>query len=587
MADNIIKAMSEVNLENPYTTLADEQTEGNQKRGRFALQAPPTKFFESNGTKPYQNELAIDDEGFVGFYNKIDDTRTVFVSRERQLADQLISVVNTGILDKIVGMNNNLEFYYAYRNNANVYPNNSISFPSAYKYFSLHVEQGGASILNATLDNPVVNASNGKLELVAIDPDDPNSFRKLPNFSVTGTTGLENGSICIIRFYETNDSTSDPIISEKNIQIRVATGSTGAASELIPVALRITNTSVGTIKMRSDGTYVFTVKNGDDLTRVKFYGVVYYSIPGSTTAEYYYRNFEYDGQILDGNTITVKYTEPGSEIMLQASVACKIVANPILTKIQMIAWTDSLEANTFQGKYRVYGSYGTSGLFDITSDVDVSVDNIPGGVLSFTPAEGIFEMNWRADIGLTFADLTLSSATYTLPSTQVSDFHLHIPTNEQIVGKDIYSIFIKNQLEDGEGNWTDYLKISKNSVSNGQFVLTMRFGGVDGLGSDTQSQKSNLGKILWGVGGDHVAEGQTIKIGIQEIGLSDTTTYTTGEIVIGDGTVSYAAGTITSTITVGSTTEFDTLANSKRVAVKFFVGDAYNSIYSTKVEITT
>lgn len=586
MADNIIKAMSDVNLENPYSTMAEEQAEANQKRGRFALQAPPTKFFESNDAKPYQNEIAIDEDGYVGFYNKIDDSRTEFVSRERQLADQLISVVNTGILDKIVGINNNLEFYYAYRNNANVYPNNSISFPNVYKFFSLHVEQNGASILNATINNVSENARNGKLPLTAIDPNDANSYRKLPNFSVTGTTGLDNGSICIIRFYESNSTTSDPIISEKNIQIRIATGSTGAPSELIPVAIRITNTSVGTIKMRSDGSYVFTVRNSDDLTRVKFYGVVYYSIPGSTTAEYYYRDFEYDGQIQDGSTITVKYTEPGSDIMLQSSVVCKIVENPVLTKIQMIAWTDSLETNAFQGKYRVYGSYGTSGLFDITSDVDVEVNNIPGGVLSFTPADGIFDMNWRADIGLTFAELTLSSATYTLPNTQVSDFQLHIPTNDQVVAKDIYSIFIKNQMEDGEGNWTDYLKISKNNVSNGQFILKMRFGGVDGLGADTQSQKSNLGKILWGVGGDHVAEGQTIKVGIQEIGLTDSTTYTTNGIVIGDGTVSYADGTITSTIAVGSTTEFDTLANSKRVAVKFFVGDAYNSIYSTKVEIT-
>lgn len=491
---------NQTNLGHPYSTYADEQARAKQYAGRFVHQIPSTDVFtlpvDGKTFKPFESEVAVDSDGFMGFIHWESDTAFKFVSRTREIYEQMKSLIGSGILDKLVGVNNNLEFYYAYKNVNNFYPNASLSFPYSYNYFSVHPDATSDSVLTATVSDTPERASNGKLPLTKLDVNSDVSFMKLPNFTTQTDTGFGNGKLFIIRFYTQNTGGDDPVIAEKLFQVRsVSNLPASGTTSLIPIALKITNSSVGSLRFANNGEYVLVVNQSDDLTKLKFYGVVYYGInAAASTVEYYYRNLEIeDGDvIIDGSKIRVKCVTDG--VTLSANVTVRVIPNTSIDHVAIVSWLDSKsgEGASYQttGYCRVFGSTGAGNLMDITDTVTIS----DGSGVAFTAEDGKIKFNytWSSVLDNQFFQLTFASDTYDINVSEASKFHLHFPTVNQITNVDKYSAYTKSVLaaaSAGGDTFTDYctVQITNGGATPTVSGLTFRLNGS--TATDTDSYK--------------------------------------------------------------------------------------------------
>lgn len=488
------------NLGHPYSTYADEQAKAKQYAGRFVHQIPSTDVFTSpvdgKTFKPFESEVAVDNDGFLGFIHWENDSEFKFVSRTKEIYEQMKSLIGSGILDKLIGVNNNLEFYYAYKNANNFYPNPSLAFPYSYNYFSVHADATSDSVLTTTISNSPEQASNGKLPLVKLDVNSDVSFMKLPNFITQTDAGFGNGKLFIVRFYTQNTGADDPVIAEKLFQVRsISNLPTSGTTSQTPISMKITNSSVGTLRLSNTGDYVLVVNQSDDLTKLKFYGVVYYGVNvAASTVEYYYRNLEIDDSsiVADGSTIKVKCVTEG--VTLTANVLVKVVPNTSIDHVAIVSWLDSKsgDGTSYQttGYCRVFGSTGAGNLMDITDTITIT----DGSGVAFTnDKEKIrFNYTWSSVLDNQFFQLAFSSDTYDINVTEASKFHLHFPTVNQITNVEKHSAYTKSVLaaaSAGGDTYTDYctVRITNGGATPTVTGVTFRLNGT--TASDAESYK--------------------------------------------------------------------------------------------------
>lgn len=580
------------NLENPYSTNAEEQTAVKEYRGRFVHQIPTTDFFnDGTNNTPYQNEVSVDGDGFLGFWNVDEQGNKTFVSKSKLILDQVKNIVNTGILDKVVGINNNLEFYHAYRAGSNVFPNSSLRFPNSYAFFSVHAAGVDTSILRNTITNPPVQATaNGLLPTTVVDQSDPNSFRYLPDFVVLNDGALSNGTMVTVKFYR--NETDNVVIAQKEMEIRVSSTVSTQASTALPLYLRITGTNAGTIKMKANGDYDLVIPKGTEAQSVKFYGVVYYSEPGSNVATYYSRPLVSEGTIEDNGTVTVKYTETGSNITVSRHVTVHVIENPTLTNIFVTSWYDGTEFvpdSPISCKYKIFGtidSGDSTAIYDVTESVEVVADKQG---FSFSPATRSYEiakavLENRAEA---YSNLTISSNVWNVGQSGSKRSFLHIPTTAEITSNIVKSIHSKRNCSSSttETDFVDYIEISKPTGESNTYTVNLRYSGIEGVGN----QVEKLVKVI--NGGDVNPDGTSDTIKAFKMvfwngnaDLSVTDLIITGEL--NSNNCSTEHGTIQFQLSVDDITKLNTLIDgpSTRVLASFRIGNLERSIYSVNVK---
>ena len=519
--------MAPTDLQYPYTTRAQESARASQERGRFVQQVPVTDAFET--LEPFQNELVIDKDGFIGFMNEKEVGNFEVVSRTKEVYNSLTSIISSGILDKLIGINNNIEFYYSYRYNTYIYPNKSLMFPKSYKYFSVHLNGSSDSILLSDRSAARVEQTNGKLPMVQKTPDDPDSFTYIPDFIVKNSTGLENGNMYIIRFYETNNGT-DPIIAEKLFQIRVTSADAPSGTTTkIPISMRLTNTSVGTLKMKPDGNYVLYVQQRDDLTKIKFYGVVYYGdTETSKVVDYYYRDFVCEDPIIDQTVVTVKYNE--GSVNLSTRVTVSVTANPNVDKLCVVTWLGSTTSpnKIYNGNYLVFASSANGSLFDVTKSVVVTENT---GRVNFTApiseapvgTPGTFNMNYADEVSGTNLDLTISTDNYTVTVvTETTASKIHIPTSNDLENGMKYSAYIVKVFTPGT-DYTDYCSFVTDTRSGAVKSIKVRY-----AGSDTPTKEQLKKLVLNSTNITGITDSSTFSIRVKTVNDVDVINPVTG-----------------------------------------------------------
>lgn len=393
-------------LGNPYSDTADEGAAESKRRGRFVYQVPPTSFFDSTDPnvlppKQYQNELGIDSEGNIGFYNKTANGYE-FITKTKSLQNQVDNIIKSGILDTLSGINNNLEFYYGVLHNNILYPNSSLAFPPAYRYVG--VSYNGNDILAGYINytqtdtingSSMINAINGRVPLKKI-LEASDSYLTLNALQLT-TNQITDGDIVTLSFYS-DTVVGSPVIAIKQMQVRVSKGTVdvaGSVKETV-LGLRLTNVSNGTIINYLDQSQGVVFTEGTNLENVKFTGLVYTLAAGSTVPTYYYRELvptwpdsDNPGEVPNKGNITLSYIDSNGQPIASMTVIATFTKIYNYDTVMAVAFkqdNSSSADNNVDIRYVVFGSSGGSDLVNITHNVYIEKKDGQPGIVDDSPS---------------------------------------------------------------------------------------------------------------------------------------------------------------------------------------------------------